>query len=341
MDQLKEKVTLHVPGEQAAIAVKQLQVILHWRTAVDLDLMAFYRAKDGRLGGVFSDNYPGGSRGSLSQFPFIQLSADAGVEGQSGDHEEVLVIGRLDELAEVYICSLNYTDAVAKRTSAFADYDGGVVVSDDSGRTVAVPLNATQVGEVAVIARIDHHMAGDALLKNENRILDLGEFFQTIPGADLLRASSPRPPTPPPPPPSAAAPVEAASARWIESVRLRAYERPYLDKEAEKELLHEAIAQGLSFDDARVQLLQVCEAERYALESRLEEQAAQILEQCIERQGEIDQQGFTDAVALAHRSAYGHLSDATCRQQVKALILAHQWPVRQGFLKGGHWFNEI
>jgi len=329
MERLKEKVTLHAPGEETAIAVKQLQVILHWRAPVDLDLMAFYRAKDGRVGGVFSDNYPGGNRGSLAQFPFIQLSADAGVDGQGGDHEEVLVIGRLDELVEVYICALNYTDAVANRNSAFADYDGGVMVGDDSGRSVAVPLNATESGQVAIIARIDHNAAGDALLRNENRILSLEEFFQALPGADLLRAS--------PAVPSS----EMTSARWVESIRLRAYEKPYLDKAAEKELLREAIEQGLSFDDARLQLLQVCEAEHYALASRLEEQAAQLLEQRIEQQGGIDQQGFADTTALVQRAAYGHLSETECRRQVKALILARQWPVRQGFLKGGQWLNEI
>jgi uncharacterized protein involved in tellurium resistance len=329
MYQLKEKVTLQSPGEQAAIAVKQLRVLLHWRTAVDLDLMAFYRAKDGRIGGVFSDNYPGGNRGSLTQFPFIQLSADSGVEAEQGDHEEVLMINRLDQLAEVYICTINYTDAVAKQHSAFADYDGGVLVSDEHGHAVAVPLNATQAGQVAVIARIDHSDQEDALLKNENRILDLGEFFQTIPGADLLRAAP------------ANTSNQPTTSPWIESVRLHAYEKPYLDKAVEKELLREAIEQGLSFDDARLQLLQICEAEHYALASHLEEQATQRLKQCLDLQGAIDQLCFKESVELIHHLAHGHLSETDCRRNLKALILTRQWPIKQGFLKGGSWFNDI
>jgi TRAP-type C4-dicarboxylate transport system permease large subunit len=36
--------------------------------------MAFYKAKDGRVGGVYSDNYAGGSLGNLNAFPYIQLS---------------------------------------------------------------------------------------------------------------------------------------------------------------------------------------------------------------------------------------------------------------------------
>lgn len=48
VNQLKQKLTLSIKGEHTAIAVKQLQVTLQWRAAVDLDLMAFYRAKDGK-----------------------------------------------------------------------------------------------------------------------------------------------------------------------------------------------------------------------------------------------------------------------------------------------------
>jgi hypothetical protein len=45
-------------------------VSLKWTAAVDLDLMAFYKTKDGRTARVFSDNYPGGDLGSLKQFSF-------------------------------------------------------------------------------------------------------------------------------------------------------------------------------------------------------------------------------------------------------------------------------
>lgn len=186
MAELKAKVTLKTKGEEANISVKQLMVSLKWTKDVDLDLMAFYKAKDGRTGAVFSDNYPGGTMGSLNEFPFIQLSGDEGVGAVGGDNEEILRITKLDELAELYICAINYTDATQKKQSSFSDYDGGIVVTDDRGETVAVPLNSTEKGQVAVITKIDNTSPIGAKMINENRIIDLSTFADTIPGAKLL-----------------------------------------------------------------------------------------------------------------------------------------------------------
>ncbi|MBC6474026.1 MAG: stress response protein [Hormoscilla sp. GM102CHS1] len=186
MADLKAKVTLQKKGDEAYISVKQLMVTLKWTKDVDLDLMAFYKAKDSRTGGVFSDNYPGGSMGSLNEFPFIQLSGDAGVGAKGGDNEEILRITKLDDLAELYICTLNYTDASEKKDTSFSNYDGGIVVIDDKGESVAVPLDSTEPGHVAVIAKIDNTGLMGAKLINENRIVILETFFSDIPGANKL-----------------------------------------------------------------------------------------------------------------------------------------------------------
>lgn len=342
MNQLKPKLTLATKGDQAAIAVNKLKVILQWHAPVDLDLMAFYRAKDGRIGGVFSNNYPGGNLGSINVFPFIQLSADAGVDQQDEAHQEELIIERLSDLVELYICTLNYTDAAEQRSTAFADYDGGVTVTDNTGHSIIVPLNASQKGHVAIIAKIIQDATGKAILKNENLILTLGQFFQDIPGALLLSSSSPDPtPTTNPQPQPSTVSNSAAIARWIETVRLHAYDNPYLNKLAEKDLLHDAIAQGLTLDDARQRLLQICEKERYALASHLEWQAMQILEPCVAQKQGIDHDCFKNAADMVQQAAHGHLPARECQILVKELILAKQWPVRQGFLKGGHWFKDI
>ncbi len=186
MAEIKAKVVLKQKGEEAFVPIKQLMVQLNWTQGVDLDLLAFYKTKDGRVGGVFSDQYPGGSRGDLNAFPYIQLDKDAGVGGAGGDHAECMRITRLDDMAEVFICALNYTDAVAGREISFAAYDGHVMLMDDTGESFGVPLDATEKGNVIVIARLDNTNPIGAKLVNENRVLGLGEFFDTVPGADVL-----------------------------------------------------------------------------------------------------------------------------------------------------------
>ena len=186
MATLKRKVTLKSKGEEAYVSVKQLMVSLKWTAPVDLDLMAFYKAKDGQEGGVFSDNYPGGTLGNLNTFPFIELSGDEGVGGTGGDNEEILRITKLDDLAELYIVTINYDDAVENTPSSFSDYDGAIVVMNDRGEAVEVPLNSTDKGHVAIICKIDNTSPMGAKLVNINDIIDLGTFASTIPGANLV-----------------------------------------------------------------------------------------------------------------------------------------------------------
>ena len=190
MATLKPKVTLKTKGQEAYVSIKQLMVTLKWTAAVDLDLMAFYKAKDGRVGGVFSDNYAGGSLGALNAFPFIQLSGDEGVGATGGANEESLRITKLDDLAEVYLCTINFTDASQNQDSKFSKYDAQVTVVDDKGENVAVSLDSAVSGTVAVIAKIDNAGFMGAKFINENRILNMAEFQSTIPGAKLLNLAS-------------------------------------------------------------------------------------------------------------------------------------------------------
>ena len=190
MATLKPKVTLKTRGQEAYVSVKQLMVTLQWTASVDLDLMAFYKTKDGRVGGIFSDNYTGGEMGNLNAFPFIQLSEDAGVGATGGQNEEVIRITKLDDMAEVYICTINFTDASQGQESRFSKYDAQVTVVDDKGENVSVPLDSSLSGTVAVIAKIDNTGFMGAKLINENQVISMAEFQATIPGANQLNLAS-------------------------------------------------------------------------------------------------------------------------------------------------------
>jgi tellurite resistance protein TerA len=172
--ELKRKVTLENKGDEAFVSVQQLIVTLSWTAEVDLDLMAFYKTKDGNVGGVFSDNYPGGSMGNLNSFPFIQLSGDEGIGAKGGANEEKLRITKLADFAVVYIVTLNYTDASQGIETSFNKYDG------------KVRLNSAGRGTVAVVCKIDNSSAIGAKLINMNDIMDLDDFAGSIPGANLI-----------------------------------------------------------------------------------------------------------------------------------------------------------
>jgi uncharacterized protein involved in tellurium resistance len=186
MPELKSKTTLEEKGDEAHISVEQLMVTLSWTEDVDLDLMAFYKADDGRKGGVFTDELPGGDLGSLNEFPFIQHSGDEGVGAVGGDNEETVRVTKLDDMESVHIITLNYTDAANKNDSNFAKYDAQVTVMDDRGEAVEVPLDSETLGTVAHIAEIDNSSPMGAKLINRNEIMGLGQFVQDIPAGDAI-----------------------------------------------------------------------------------------------------------------------------------------------------------
>jgi len=177
-------------GEKADIgAFKQLKVSLIWTSAVDLDLMSFYKTKDGKVGGVYSDNYAGGSLGDLNQFPFIQLSGDEGVGAVGGDNKEELRIARLDDYEELYICAINFTDAMAGSSKVFADYDARIEVATDMGEKHTVILDSKQNGTVALICKLTSGLITNSLV-NDSEVMSFDKFKSSIPGAPELQLAS-------------------------------------------------------------------------------------------------------------------------------------------------------
>lgn len=197
MIEIKRKVvTLKEKGEEGFIYVSlssegmlssgRLMINLNWTAKVDMDLMAFYRTNDGQAGGVFSDRYPGGSLGSVDHFPFIELSGDEGIGISTDENDEVIHIGRLDHLAELYIVTLNYTNAVENKLTSFKEYDGTAILLNDRGESAEIRLDSPDKGHIAVVCKIDNAGSMGAKLINLSEVMDLEEFVDTIPGATLL-----------------------------------------------------------------------------------------------------------------------------------------------------------
>ena len=185
---LKPKVVLKAK-EEVFIPVTQLMCTLNWTSDVDLDLMAFYTTKgdDGKVGGVFTSHITGGSMGDLNAPPFMQLSGDAGVGAQGGENEEVLRIAKLENIKELYLVALNYTDAINGSEKTFSNYNGKIaVVGDADGSNFECNLDAATPGVAAVICKIDNTNALGAKLINVNEVMSLEQLVASIPGASAL-----------------------------------------------------------------------------------------------------------------------------------------------------------
>jgi len=180
---LKTKITLTQKGQEAFLVAKQLMIKLKWASVVDLDLLAFYKAKDGRVGGVYSDHYAGGSLGNLNNFPFIQL----GNNSTNEKNERILRIIKFDDIAELYICALNFNDFSKGKKSAFNTYKACIEIIDVQGRSFDVPLNSMIKSTIAIIVKVDNTNLMGAKLINKNDITPLDDFARDIPCAKNLK----------------------------------------------------------------------------------------------------------------------------------------------------------
>lgn len=185
--EIKSKIELKDKGQTANLpTVKKLLVTLTWKSAVDLDLMAFYEKHDGSDGGVYTKNL-GGSHGDLNKFPYMQLSGDEGVGASGGDNEENIRITNLDQIKKLYVIAINYTDAKEKNSNAsFQMYDGRVSIVNEKGESFEVPLTSSENGTAALICSIDNSNPIGAVLKREDKVMGLETFVTTIPGAKAL-----------------------------------------------------------------------------------------------------------------------------------------------------------
>jgi len=212
------------------LPLHDLTIKLKWWAPVDLNLVAFYKTKDGRVGGVHSDNYLGGSLGDLNSFPFMQLcvAEDSGGDNdpivedelqlpklefqlnktdsdkkieivdafsfeeadekeENVESEEILRIAKLDKMAKIYLCVLNFTDVARAKNSPFGTYEGYLEISDSKGGSCGVPLDAKERGGVAIVAKIDNTHPKCARLINTNYVTSLNNCVSDIAAAKNFR----------------------------------------------------------------------------------------------------------------------------------------------------------
>lgn len=163
--ELKQKIVLKQKGEKTGLVGTDFIATLRWTAAVDLDLHAFYKTKNGKFGHVFFAD-----TGNLADMPYIQLDKDEGVGNTGGDNEENIRIAKIDHLEYVVIATniFRFLGFLSKGDN-FAKYDGSVVVKSNTGHVIEVPLISEEPGKWCLIAKIDNSGVSPSVI-NINRV---------------------------------------------------------------------------------------------------------------------------------------------------------------------------
>lgn len=105
-------------------------------------------------------------------------------------------------------------------------------------------------------------------------------------------------------------------ARFVDEIKLRAYDDRYIDKNEEREILQVAIQHGIGIEPARGLLAEVCEREGYVLESAL---LRLIKDQALAAAGpagKLDQSAFQQIVQSAKAAAQGRRTERDLKKMV-------------------------
>jgi len=184
---LKKKVTLRRKETAPFTFNEKMQIEMKWSSETDLDLCLFWKMKNGKIGGVFSDGYRSNKKdlGTLDEFPFIRHYGDEFKPESGGESQETIRVKSIDSLAELYIVVINYEKAVEMIPSTFNQDSGRVEITTDTGDNFEVLIDSEDEGHVYLICKIDN-TGSDKKVINEREVLSLGDAFDKIPGFELI-----------------------------------------------------------------------------------------------------------------------------------------------------------
>jgi hypothetical protein len=133
--------------------------------------------------------------------------------------------------------------------------------------------------------------------------------------------------------------IDEVKKRFVDEVKLRAYDDKYIDRKEEREILQVALQAGISFDSARSALGQVCEAQDYVLESAVLARLKDILDTSAGNDGAIDEKEFNDAVLNCKKWTKGKKNDVQCKKMVIEIIDEASYKTSKGWFSS--WYSNV
>lgn len=129
--------------------------------------------------------------------------------------------------------------------------------------------------------------------------------------------------------------IEDIKKRFMNEIKLRAYDDKYIDKNEEREILQIAIQLGVSIDSARQALVQVCEDQSYVMESQIMKMIKDQVETAFGNDGKIDQKEFDLIFQNVRKAMQGKKND----REVKKMVITVMEDTGMNKVRTG-WFSD-
>jgi hypothetical protein len=129
--------------------------------------------------------------------------------------------------------------------------------------------------------------------------------------------------------------TDEIKTRFVNEIKLRAYDDTYIDRNEEREILQIAIQLGVGIDSARVALVQVCEELGYIIETALLRQIKARIEAAVGAEVRVDRAAFDRIVQHIKGQVEGKKTD----REVMKLVVAVMEELGTTRVKTG-WFRN-
>jgi hypothetical protein len=128
---------------------------------------------------------------------------------------------------------------------------------------------------------------------------------------------------------------EDIKKRFVNEIKLRAYDDKYIDKIEEREILQIAIQHGIAIELARSTLIQVCEENGYIIESVVLKQIKDQVETAARTDGKVDRKEFESIAVKITQSMQGKKNE----REIKRMIIQVMENTGNNRIKKG-WFTD-
>ena len=129
--------------------------------------------------------------------------------------------------------------------------------------------------------------------------------------------------------------IDEIKKRFVNEIKLRAYDDKYIDKGEEREILQIAIQLGVSIDSARSALIQVCDEHSYVMETVVLKQIKDQVENAAGNDGMVDQKEFDLIFGNIKRTMQNKKND----REIKKMIVTVMEETGNNKVKKG-WFSN-
>lgn len=130
-------------------------------------------------------------------------------------------------------------------------------------------------------------------------------------------------------------PIEDMKKRFVNEIKLRAYDDKYVDRNEEREILQIAIQLGINIDSARAALAQVCESNGYILESSVIKSIREQVDAAASDDGKVDKNEYDMIVATVLKATQGKRTE----REVRKMIVTVMEDTGNNKVKVG-WFSD-